>query len=394
MRHRLLDSLLLLSQIPVAMAACGGVGPSVQPVPTPLARDATPAAGATPALAAPESGQPSALSPAETLVATPGPACTVASDALNLREGPDAGFVIVGRLTSGAAFIAIDRNPSSSWLRGDGGGRRGWVARRFLDCNFDPSDLPTADPLPPTYTPAPTTVPTPAPSSPLAANDAPPSGVLAQLSTSVVYLLDFGWCLPPEGGASAPMIGVPAGGLEIGVVRPLCAMGFTPETDVAFAITQPDGVERRGVVRTDDEGIAKWQWRSLPGDPRGSHHVMATAGDQRAKAVFDVDDPSRPMAFVQPDSGTPGTLFHVSAAGFEPGQAVDLYLYRRTEGGCDGAANCFAFATIVHLGPADHRGDAFGAIRSVAEDRTERFGLAAAPPLRLNDLAMFEVDSR
>ena len=379
----------------VLVAGCtgGGSGPTDVPPVQPSSETAELPVTAPPeatedssGIAAEESPTPPTLEPV--VADTPAPAtanqCTVKSNALNVREGPGTGFLVLGGLAHAAVFVPMERDPGTNWLRGESGDRRGWVARSNLDCNFDPAELPVADPLPPTYTPRPPTA-TPTPFNPLQANDAPPSGVTAQLSEGVTFFIRSMWCEPPAEGLDAPVIGVPPDDAPVGELTLVCAMGFPPGADVEFSVKRSDGSKLKRTITAEDSGIAFWNWLSPPGAPRGRYKVVATSGELRAEGSFKVKDPERPVVDVEPSSGPRGTAFRVSAAGFSPGKPVTLYLYRLF-------GENYVYATALHIGAADERGEAFSVIQSGMDDPAGRYGLAAVKEPIATNLATFDVE--
>ena len=139
------------------------------PRPVPPAQVALILVTATPGLSrtpVPESATP----PVPTPVTTPVPECRVAIDALNIRQGPDAGSPTVrGALQTGARINPLTRSSDGSWLYVQvlETGETGWVSARqdlFACTGMDISKLAVATaPTVPTHA-TPTQPPTRTPS--------------------------------------------------------------------------------------------------------------------------------------------------------------------------------------------------------------------------------------
>jgi hypothetical protein len=197
LRNTLL-AILLLTML-LAFAACGRRPAPTVPVPIatkqPTAEPTTfpptapppttppPASTATPAptnTAAPTTTPPPTITvvptPKPSDPPTPAPHAIVASEALNVRFGPDTRFEVVARLTRGDALIVVGQSGRCNWLKVlMAQGATGWVARQtggvdlvtlYLPCETIPElrvPTPTARPLPPTHTPQPAPTASPLP---------------------------------------------------------------------------------------------------------------------------------------------------------------------------------------------------------------------------------------
>ena len=197
LRNMLLAVLLLTMSL--VFAACGRRPAPTVPVPIatkqPTAERTTPpptapppatippAPTATPAptnTAAPTTTPPPTITVAPTPkpsdTPTPAPHAIVASEALNVRSGPDTQFEVVARLTRGDALTVVGQSGRCNWLKVlMAQGATGWVARQAggvelvklnLPCEKIPElsvPTPTARPLPPTHTPQPTPTARPLP---------------------------------------------------------------------------------------------------------------------------------------------------------------------------------------------------------------------------------------
>jgi len=193
LRNTLLAVLLLT--ILLAFAACGRRPAPTVPVPVatkqPTAEPTTPPPPATippapTATPAPiDTAAPTTTPPPTTTVAptpkpsdtpTPAPHAIVASEALNVRSGPDTQFEVVARLARGDALTVVGQSGRCNWLKVlMAQGATGWVARQAggvelvklnLPCEKIPAlsvPTPTARPLPPTSTPQPTPTARPLP---------------------------------------------------------------------------------------------------------------------------------------------------------------------------------------------------------------------------------------
>ena len=210
LRNTLLAALLLTMSL--VFAACGSRPAPTVPVPIatkqPTAERTTPPPPAPPPTTIPpastatpvptNTAAPTTTSPPTTTVAptpkpsdtpTPAPHAIVASEALNVRFGPDTRFEVVARLTRGDALTVVGKSGRCDWLKVlMMQGATGWVARQtggvelvtlYLPCDKIPElsvPTPTTRPLPPTHTPQPTPTASPVPpTQPPEARPQPPA---------------------------------------------------------------------------------------------------------------------------------------------------------------------------------------------------------------------------
>lgn len=146
--------------------------PALTPSPTILALSnaptATPTATSTPQTHKGDILPTSTLSPTNT--PPPRIACTVSTQALNLREGPGVNSRSIGTLPLGAPVSALKYLSDGSWLLVETAQQEiGWVNTAFVTCQGDPTNLPLAEgivvqaPSLPILTATPTISPTPTP---------------------------------------------------------------------------------------------------------------------------------------------------------------------------------------------------------------------------------------
>jgi uncharacterized protein YgiM (DUF1202 family) len=76
---------------------------------------------------------------------------------VNLRNGPDVGFPVIGVLTDGTQVNLLARSPYSPWVKVESGGVTGWLALITLNTEAYIDALPVDNDVPPP--PPPTTVP-------------------------------------------------------------------------------------------------------------------------------------------------------------------------------------------------------------------------------------------
>jgi hypothetical protein len=101
--------------------------------------------------------------------------CTVVTNGLNLRSGPDPSFEPpIRALPQDTVLVPQARIADNTWIevQAQGTGEVGWVntGTQFITCNFDVSGLPLGQ-IPPTPTPLPTDTPVP----PTPTESAPPT---------------------------------------------------------------------------------------------------------------------------------------------------------------------------------------------------------------------------
>jgi hypothetical protein len=186
--------LLIAALSLIALAGCGGIGPSRGPAATPIPTKtlrptftSTPVRPtAVPPTATPlpiptvTSAPPTPTAPPPTVAPTAAPptatatpekaAFTVSEPAVNVRGGPGVNYPILGEVRQGQTFDITGKNPNGDWWQFIYEGRTGWItagmvtargtARVQVAANIPAP--PTSPPPPPTTPPQPTNTPAPA----------------------------------------------------------------------------------------------------------------------------------------------------------------------------------------------------------------------------------------
>jgi len=87
---------------------------------------------------------------------------TIATEALNLRDGPGMEYAIIDRLVQGNVISIIAQDPEGDWLKVEHKGKIGWVAKTYVEMPAEVAMIPTAEiPPTPTVTPTPKATSTP-----------------------------------------------------------------------------------------------------------------------------------------------------------------------------------------------------------------------------------------
>lgn len=121
-----------------------------------------------------------------------------------------------------------------------------------------------------------------------------------------------------------------------GTVFNFQASGFAPRERVAAWLVQPDGTNRELVPTemfwefADDNGDFSWQWTVPQGAPAGNWVAVAQGIDsdllvEISFIVLASADPSGAPA-INPTAGAPGTLFIITAGGFNPNEQIGTWL--------------------------------------------------------------------
>ena len=239
-----------------------------------------------------------------------------------------------------------------------------------------PAGTPTAPSTDPATAPA-----GPAPPSPLQRRDLPPTGIPGTVTS---YRADPGAGCPAVAGAPSVRLGssdgpsVDGAAVGFGELFQLCVQGFAAGTDVAVAITGPDGaVDRRSLCRCAHDAGWETFWGSFPGDPLGSYGVRAEQGALRWTGTFRLVPQHRRVLRVV-DGGPkqvvnhPGDAVRVVFAGFPPDTDVGLDLYAEDHGGV------FLGQLPVHT---DGAGVALATVHTVASDDTGCYVVRSSPPV-------------
>jgi hypothetical protein len=221
--------------------------------------------------------------------------------------------------------------------------------------------------------------------SPLKRKDVPPEGIAAQLIVSPPAKPPPPRPPPSPGRAAPrcpldledapePRAGMPPDPNEIGTTFYVCFGGLEPDQDVDVEVTWPNGVVQWTRDHTDDRGMVAWGWIALPGEPLGVYVVSATQGPRRATGTFAVRAASRPRILVLPEVGSPGSIFRVYLAGFEPHRFVPLYLYRDS-----------TYATELPSAAMNDRGEAIRDLRTEPDDPVASYLVRTGAPEGIDD---------
>jgi len=233
-----------------------------------------------------------------------------------------------------------------------------------------PTAVPTAVP-----TATPTAVPTVTPTeeqasdSPLKHHDAPPNGVEAQLSYTV---LNEGWlCLDLAGNRLVKVVetnAILSHPAIVSVVN-ICATNFVANANLQFELRLPNGSVRRNQVRTNNGGSAVWEVTILPGDPTGDYTITATQNNVQATNTFTVQQPLERRMLIFPPKGPAGGRFRIALAGYAPYQVVtlDLYYYEKDKSLCP-LLGCHAYLTRLPPVQTDAQGTAIYVLRTQPDD--------------------------
>jgi len=104
--------------------------------------------------------------------------------------------------------------------------------------------------------------------------------------------------------------------------------GFAPGESVDISVRSPDGELVEAVLDDESAEGLGWQsfWLAVPGDPLGTHTVVAAQGGLEVPATFDVVAPGGPTVLALRDAAPGGTV-PIAIAGLTPGEpaAVDVY---------------------------------------------------------------------
>ncbi|MCL4825855.1 MAG: SH3 domain-containing protein, partial [Caldilinea sp.] len=239
---------------------------------------ATPAAPATPTVAAPTSTPTAQASGVGYGVAT------VSSRGLNMRTGPGTVYPVIRALVQGTRISVLGQDASGGWLYGQlADGTLGWVARAFTNYLGSPPIV-AAPPTPvqrptATATPLPTTQPTTQPG--LAWRGEYYTNPSIMGTPRVVRndaAIDFNW------GFNAPAPGIPATGFSVRWSRTLYFSAGT----YRFS-GQSDG----GVRVWVDNRLVLDQWGGVAGGysvdvwlEQGSHTLFIDYGQRRQPALM------------------------------------------------------------------------------------------------------------
>lgn len=239
---------------------------------------ATPAAPATPTVAAPTSTPTAQASGVGYGVAT------VSSRGLNMRTGPGTVYPVIRALVQGTRITVLGQDASGGWLYGQlADGTLGWVARAFTNYLGSPPIV-AAPPTPvqrptATATPLPTTQPTTQPG--LAWRGEYYTNPSIMGTPRVVRndaAIDFNW------GFNAPAPGIPATGFSVRWSRTLYFSAGT----YRFS-GQSDG----GVRVWVDNRLVLDQWGGVAGGysvdvwlEQGSHTLFIDYGQRRQPALI------------------------------------------------------------------------------------------------------------
>lgn len=161
--------------------------PLVPPTATPV--PATPTPTAEPPTATPE-GPPTATPAPPTPTPEPSPVVQVATETLNVREGPGTEYPRIGQVRQGDNLQVIARNPDGDWyLICCVGGRQGWVSVQHVRLvEGTAAAIPIATALPPTPVPRATDTPAPPPTAtPVPATPTPVFPFIAREVTGYAY---------------------------------------------------------------------------------------------------------------------------------------------------------------------------------------------------------------
>jgi hypothetical protein len=110
---------------------------------------------------------------------TPNPvARLVASQTVNVRQGPGTNYPLIGKIEAGQSFEVTGKNPAGNWLQFSLNDQPGWVSANLVDVSGEsgtvqvaqnipaPPAAPTARPRPQPTTPPAAPAPAPAPAQP------------------------------------------------------------------------------------------------------------------------------------------------------------------------------------------------------------------------------------
>lgn len=117
---------------------------------------------------------------------------------------------------------------------------------------------------------------------------------------------------------------------RLGVPFDICMKGFAQDEPIEVVVTRPDGSQASELVRHDPEhGVSSWRFLAYPPDPFGLYSVVATQGPRTAARSFTVIPPARPSFDTLLFGVRVGESLPFVLAGFDPGEKVAIYLYRR-----------------------------------------------------------------
>ncbi len=227
----------------IVLAGCGSQGGSTEPQPD---VDATVQAAivATQTAQTEQAPAESPTLPAETPTntPTPQPGCTVETNALNLRAGPDLVFdPPITTLAGGTNLVPLAISPDGEWILVQAGGQTGWVkvASQFIACNFDIASLPVGE-VPPT--PVPTNTPAPA---------ATPTTALPTPTPLALFI-------PPAQGNLGDLVGDPV--IPQDALVSTDPLIFGDKIDIRLQVREPSagpedgaGIARVDVIITDED---------------------------------------------------------------------------------------------------------------------------------------------
>jgi hypothetical protein len=197
-----------------------------------------------------------------------------------------------------------------------------------------------------------------------------PPGVPEIISEQINYCPNCDYA-PVCRSAGNPRVRIDPEPKEIASRFTICFEGFQANQDISVVVRKPDTTATGLRVHVNSLGIADLDWPVLPRDPVGMYGVFAAreiAGDQVAvTGTFTVIEASGPRLLITPQTGQPGTSFIIALAGFQPGQRVQLRVYR---GGGD------RWIYMTSLGAQmDGRGMVMLAFRTEGDDRPGSYGV-------------------
>jgi hypothetical protein len=240
----------------------------------------------------------------------------------------------------------------------------------------------TAQTAPPAVAPSPAPV---GPSPLLADDDPPPRGPKTGPWTGGGRNIGGRMCWF---GSDGRLVGSsPSGEPEpcrVGInnnLRVFADENLEPDKISELRIVRPDGSTMEQANGEDGDPI----WWLAPGSPTGQYLLTASVNGREVQSDFTVvlretwHDPV-PIVRIWPGVGRPGTAFRIEMAGFEPGQAVDLYLYQGTP-----FRNAL-FRTVLETVRANERGEATTSLASRPGDPEDVFTIVSDPPSRGSSL--------
>jgi hypothetical protein len=227
----------------------------------------------------------------------------------------------------------------------------------------------------------------------------PPEGVQRQV---LIFAGGAGWgCVssPDE----PPEIWTGRTTLEVGWLVALCIKGFAPHRPLDLELIRPDGSGRLYRIASGstapDWSSFDWFWQTRSTDQLGAYTVTATQGERRAQRTFTLIAASQPRLWAVPDYElAPGSAAEIHIAGYPPGTALMLHVYRSGGTGCAWGPNCVDYYTTLAPVTTQANGTAVITITTNPDDGAGQLYIvsdidARAPGSAIRNLAVLRLEA-